>query len=185
MDRASIGPAPPASERARTPPAAASSAWPEACIREPATMATPSEGCARTARPVRAYKDGDLTQMCVHLVPAGTQIAKFQGVAASPAGPRAGSRSKFPSGFPTQTPGTRYSDRPASLGASRGASPRPRTPHSDPRAATPTLQGSDAESASCQTAAAPPNPLAPHSLEERLRPWPAARPRKPTRVRLP
>ena len=77
MDLWSIGPAPPASARARTPPAAASRAWPEACINEPKTMANPTEGFARTARAVRAYKERDATQMSVHLVPVGTQIAKF------------------------------------------------------------------------------------------------------------
>lgn len=155
MDRASIGPAPPARERARTPPAAARSAWPDACIREPAMMATPSEGCARTARPVRAYKDGDLTQMCVHLLPAGTQIAKFS------------RRRGTTRGIPTQTRGTRYSDRPASH--------ETRLPHA--RAArqppTPDTHGLTPKARVVKPLPSPSN-----------RSWPAARPRKPTRVRL-
>lgn len=178
MDRASIGPAPPASERASTPPAAARSAWPDACISEPATMANPSEGWARTARPVRAYKDGELTQMCVHLVPAGTQIAKFF--------------------RHTHARGSRYSDRPprfrwvalpVSLEPARPhlTPPEPARRARAPSTACPLAPRFDPENTSCQTvASAVPFriPLAPRSSEERLRSWPAARPRKLTRVRL-
>src|SRR5690606_18379703 len=56
VDPESIG-ACPASARARTPAAAASEAWPAACIEEPTRMAAPSHHRARTTDHVCAYRE--------------------------------------------------------------------------------------------------------------------------------
>ena len=174
MDRASIGPAPPASERARTPPAAASSAWPDACIRDPTTMARASEGCARTSRAVRAYSredrlsggDRNVTQMCVHPLPGGTQIAKFF--------------------RRTPTDGSRYDDRRSSHQPPRrrtlfasvrfarfGLTPKPRLVK---------VASSRLAIVTPSSAQSPPPRIAPPRSSAT---WPAGCLRKPTRVRLP
>ena len=66
----SVDAPPPASARARDPPAAARNAWPDACINEPTVMASASFFPRRTASLVLAYRDREasawITQMSVH-----------------------------------------------------------------------------------------------------------------------
>lgn len=187
MDRPSIGPVPPASARASTPPAAARSAWPAACIKDPATMANPRDGRSRTARPARAYRDRDLTQMSVHPLPPQRHARAIPSAAA--ASRSVDPRTQIAKFFRRTSPaGTRYDGRSSRSTRSEQSqqSGQPRQAHFAVSFARHDLTSKPRLVK--RTGSSPTRPIRLASPSSRLEPsrtCPAGSHRKPTRVRLP